>query len=161
MNFCVLKFFRVFTSLGTSLLCIMGELIEGGCTAMAVGVSDRWYATCDTWHVTCDMWYVTFNTWHGTCDIFLPPFCLFISAFCQPKLAIGLPSFHPLWEKYEIGISHLPPFSEIIFCHTPYSHTPYMLASCGAQSYKTIKSTPKFVASPICPPTLRFCQNKI
>ena len=41
MFFFVLKIVRVFGSLRTSLLYIMGELAEGGSVAIAVGVSDR------------------------------------------------------------------------------------------------------------------------
>ena len=43
MIFCVLIFFQVSGSLQTSLLCIAGELAEGGsvAVAVAVGVSDR------------------------------------------------------------------------------------------------------------------------
>ena len=37
----VLKKFRVLGSLQISLLCIMGELAEGGSVGLAVGVSDR------------------------------------------------------------------------------------------------------------------------
>ena len=40
--------FLVFGSLQTSLLCIVGELAGGGSVTVAVGVSDRWHATCDT-----------------------------------------------------------------------------------------------------------------
>ena len=39
MIFCALKFFRVLGSLGTSLLCIMGELAGEGSVAVAVCVS--------------------------------------------------------------------------------------------------------------------------
>ena len=44
MIFCVSIFFWVFGPLETSLLCIMGELAEGGSVAVAVGVSERCHA---------------------------------------------------------------------------------------------------------------------
>ena len=39
--------FCVFWSLQRSLLCIVGELAEGGSVAVAVGVSDTSHVTCD------------------------------------------------------------------------------------------------------------------
>ena len=74
MIFCVLKFFLVFGSLWTS-LCIGGDLPLWGSVAVAVGVSDRWQATCDKWHMTRDI-----CTGHLTTDFFfffLFPFCPF------------------------------------------------------------------------------------
>ena len=52
---CVLKVFRIFGSLQTSLLCIMGELVGGGSVTVAVGVSNRWQVALATRHVTLDM----------------------------------------------------------------------------------------------------------
>ena len=41
MIFCVFIFFRLFRSLQTSLLCILGELAGGGSVAVAVSVSNK------------------------------------------------------------------------------------------------------------------------
>ena len=61
----VLKKFQVLGSLQTCLLCIVGELAEGGSVAVAVSVTHEtqnvksytWHVTCHTWHLTPDTWY--------------------------------------------------------------------------------------------------------
>ena len=47
-DFCVLKYFCFFGSLQNSLLCIMGELAEGGSVTVAVVVRDRGKVTRNT-----------------------------------------------------------------------------------------------------------------
>ena len=61
-----LKTFWDCRSMRTSLLCIVGELAEGGSVDVAV-VVDRWQVTSDRWHTTGDRWPFWFR--------FLLPFC--------------------------------------------------------------------------------------
>ena len=98
-DFCIFNFFSLefFGSFQYSILCIMGELAGGESVAVAVGVSDKWYATCDMWrmthnewhmthdtchmthnewhmthdtcHMTFDTWHITHDMWHMTCDM--------------------------------------------------------------------------------------------
>ena len=63
-----LNFFRVFCSLGISLLCILRELAGGGSAAVAFGFSDSWQVTGDEWQVTHDTWHLAPVTWHVTFD---------------------------------------------------------------------------------------------
>ena len=55
---------RVFGSLQTNLLSMVGELAGGGSAALAVDSNDIWQVTGDTQHLTGDTWHVTGEMWH-------------------------------------------------------------------------------------------------
>ena len=57
-DFLCFEIFRVFGSLQTSLLGIVGELAGGGCVALTVGDSDTWPVTGGRWHRTHVAWHM-------------------------------------------------------------------------------------------------------